>query len=154
MTLSDIMKISNKVYILVFILILATVFMLLVLKNKEIYQVCFERNCFSVELAKTAQQQEQGLMFRESLESNQGMLFIFESLGNYPFWMKNTLIPLDIIWINSNQEIVFISRNTSICKEEPCQSINPNKEAKYVLEINAGISEEINLNIGDKLELK
>ena len=92
-----------------------------------------------------------GLMFREKMDADKGMLFIFEKEGEYPFWMKNTLIPLDIIWINEDKEVVFISENAQPCNEEySCSSINPGNNAKYVLEINGGISEKIGLKIGDK----
>lgn len=118
-------------------------------------QVCFKDNCFNVELAKTAEERSRGLMFRESLDSDKGMLFIFDKEGEYPFWMKNTLIPLDIIWINAKEEVVFISDNTQPCKEEfPCLSINPGKNAKYVLEVNGGVAEKIGLKIGDKISIK
>src|ERR1035437_263623 len=59
--------------------------------------VCFKQNCFSVELAKTSAEQERGLMYRTELDKDKGMLFIFYNEGIYPFWMKNTLIPLDMI---------------------------------------------------------
>ena len=68
--------------------------------------------------------------------------------------MKNTLIPLDIIWINANNEVVFISENTIPCEKDFCPSIEPVREAKYVLEINGGLVEKIGLKIGDKLEFK
>ncbi len=93
-------------------------------------------------------------MFREKLDLDKGMLFIFEEEGEYSFWMKNTLIPLDIIWINKAKEVVFISGNTQPCQEEySCSSINPGKNAKYVLEINAGIAEKIGLKVGDKITI-
>jgi len=117
-------------------------------------QVCFKDNCFTVELAITTQERTRGLAFREKLDLDKGMLFVFENEGEYSFWMKNTLIPLDIIWINEDKEVVYISENTQPCKEDFCPSINPRKNAKYVLEINGGISKEISLNIGDKTELK
>lgn len=96
-------------------------------------------------------ERSRGLMYREGLDSDKGMLFIFEKEGEYPFWMKNTLISLDIIWINENKEVVFISENAQPCSEEySCPSISPGKNAKYVLEINGGTSERIGLKIGDK----
>lgn len=114
-------------------------------------QVCFKNHCFKVDLAKTPAEISRGLMFTEGLAQNKGMLFIFEKDGNYPFWMKNTLIPLDIIWVNGNKEVVFISENNQPCPEEsPCLSVNPGKNAKYVLEINGGLAAKIGLKIGDK----
>lgn len=119
-------------------------------KKKE-NLVCFKDNCFRVELALTPQERERGLMFREYLDLDKGMLFVFEEEKEYPFWMKNTLIPLDIIWINSQKVVVFMKKNVQPCKEKNCEIITPNKKAKYILEIKAGISDQINIKIGDKL---
>lgn len=115
---------------------------------------CFGNHCFLIEISKTDQERQQGLMFRKYLGRNKGMLFIFEKEDIYPFWMKNTLIPLDIIWINSNKEVVFIARNAIPCKDNPCPSINPQRLAKYVLELNAGTADQTGLKSGDKLILK
>ena len=65
--------------------------------------------------------------------------------------MKNTLIPLDIIWINGNEEVVSINKNSQPCKKDYCPIIKPTKDAKYVLEINGGLSEEIGLSVGNKV---
>ncbi|MCX6815196.1 MAG: DUF192 domain-containing protein, partial [Candidatus Aenigmarchaeota archaeon] len=91
-----------------------------------------------------------GLMDRNYLASDKGMLFVFANEGVYPFWMKNTLIPLDMIWLDSDHGVVFISRDTQPCKQDPCPTINPGKNAKYVLEVNAGVSDRIGLKEGDK----
>jgi len=112
-------------------------------------QVCFKQNCFAVELAKNYAEQEKGLMNRTQLDSNKGMLFIFNSEGVYPFWMKNTLIPLDMIWMDANNKIVFIAQNVQPCKTLICPVTTPTGKAKYVLEINAGISSDIGLKVGD-----
>lgn len=122
-------------------------------------QVCFGKHCFFVELARTSAEREKGLMFAAQLDKNSGMLFIFDKEDIHPFWMKNTLIPLDIIWIKENPsassgQVVFISKNTQPCKSLICPAINPGSKAKYVLEINAGMVEEIGLKIGDTAELE
>lgn len=121
------------------------------LKNLEGNNVCFENTCFTVELAITPEEKAQGLMFIEELDENSGMLFIFDEEDYYPFWMKNTLIPLDLIWIDENYRVVHIYENAQPC-DDTCKIIQPNEKAKYVLEINAGISDRINLNEGDVLE--
>ena len=115
---------------------------------------CFKNRCFIVEIAKTEQERKQGLMFRESLAQNKGMLFIFQEENIYPFWMKNTLIPLDIIWVDSNNEVVAIAKNTEPCKNIYCPNIDPLKKAKYVLEVNAGITDKTDLKLGDKLAIQ
>ncbi len=93
-------------------------------------------------------------MFRESLDADKGMLFIFEEEGEYPFWMKNTLIPLDIIWIDRNKEVVFISKNTKPCEVDSCSIINPNRKSQYVLELSGGMVDKIGLNVGEKIIFK
>ena len=115
-------------------------------------QVCFRDSCFYVEIAITPEQQARGLMFRTSLEEDEGMLFIFQEEGIYPFWMKNTLIPLDIIWMDSNRIVVFIGKDEQPCGPEECTSINPEVPAKYVLEVNAGTVEGLGLEEGEKLD--
>lgn len=116
-------------------------------------RVCFGQDCFFVELAKTNAQREEGLMFRNKLAENTGMLFIFDREDIYPFWMRNTLIPLDIIWIGSNNKVLFINENTQPCLQPECPPINPKIKAKYVLEINAGVAEKTGIKAGDSAVL-
>lgn len=145
---------KRKIILVAFLLAILAIAMAILMKNKKTNRVCFRNNCFDVELATTPAKMSRGLMFRKNLDASKGMLFIFKKEGNYPFWMKNTLIPLDIIWINENKEIVFVGKNAQPCAEEsPCLSINPGKNAKYVLEINGGLAEKIGLKIGDKMNL-
>lgn len=124
------------------------------LRESSVNEVCFKNNCFKVELAVTPEEQKQGLMFRKNLKQNEGMLFVFKEEGEHPFWMKDTLIPLDIIWINQNKEVVFMSENTQPCSENHCASINPDKKAQYVLELKGGRVRDIGLKIGDKMDIK
>lgn len=123
-------------------------------KNKSQSQVCFNNNCFIVQLAETPEEMARGLMFREKLETNGGMLFIFPKEEIYSFWMENTLIPLDIIWIDKNKKVVFIAKNVQPCKIKKCPITTPSKEAFYVLEINAGLADKIGLSVGDNLIFK
>ncbi len=144
----------KKKYIFPMLFIFAiTLFLILFsfVKNNE-DEVCFNENCFAVKIADNEIEREQGLMNVESLEKNKGMLFIFPESGNYPFWMKDTLIELDIIWIDENFEVVYIAENQKPCViNEECPLISPNINAKYVLEMNAGLSGEIGLSIGDEM---
>ena len=117
---------------------------------QKISKICFKEHCFNIELADSKEERRQGLMFREKMDAGKGMLFIFDKQGFYSFWMKNTLIPLDIIWINEDKKVVVISKNAQPCAPDECVSINPKKEARYVLELNAGIADKIGLKIGDK----
>ena len=116
-------------------------------------EVCFKDVCIQVEIADTRLERQQGLMFREYLEENQGMLFIFEDEDTHSFWMKDTLIALDMIWINSSYHIVHIEQ-AAPCKTENCRLYKPPKAARYVLEVNKEFTEENNIKIGDVITTK
>lgn len=126
--------------------------------SKPESKVCFgssEKNCFFVEIADTPKLQERGLMFRTNLPEDQGMLFIFNETAAYSFWMKNTKIPLDIIWLDENQEIVYIVKNMQPCPENSqCPIVSPRATAAYVLELNAGTTDRLWLQNGDKMEIE
>ena len=148
-------KLSNKITILSFsilIIITLSIVILILINNKE-SRVCIKKICFNIEIAKTQEEREKGLMYRSHLEENKGMLFIFQDEEIYPFWMKNTLIPLDIIWINKDLEIVEIKNNFQPCEEDSCPSYKPKQKAFYVLEINAGLAEKYGFKEGDKIYL-
>jgi hypothetical protein len=121
-------------------------------KEPEMINVCFNGNCFNLEKASTPYEIKTGLSFREELDSDKGMIFIFENLGKHPFWMKHALIPLDIVWLNEQKEVVSISKNNQPCSSAKCSIIEPDKDAKYVLEFLAGTVDNISLNIGDKVD--
>lgn len=116
-------------------------------------KVCHQDHCFIVELAQTEQERQKGLMYREFMEKNRGMLFVFESEWYYSFWMKNTVIPLDMIRIDKNQKIVDI-QTAQPCKKDPCDSYYPKWNSNYVLEINAWLSQEYGISIWDHIEFK
>ncbi|MDR0650181.1 MAG: DUF192 domain-containing protein [Candidatus Peribacteria bacterium] len=80
-------------------------------------------------------------MFRETLADNAGMLFIFDQEDHHSFWMKNTLIPLDILRLHSGLQIVDIQQ-AQPCEADPCPSYLPSSSAQYVLELNQGISKK------------
>ncbi|MBL7055570.1 DUF192 domain-containing protein [Candidatus Woesearchaeota archaeon] len=105
-----------------------------------------------VEIVDEPEERMKGLMFRESLGKQEGMLFIFESEDYYPFWMKNTLIPLDMMWISDDKTIIDIQTAVP-CEEDPCPSYYPVGDSRYVLEVNAGFSEENNIRVGNKIDL-
>ena len=107
----------------------------------------------SVELAITPEEKTTGLMYREYLAENAGMLFISRDERLQTFWMKNTLIPLDIIFLSSDEKIVEIKPDFEPCETVSCPSYTSKVPAMYVLEVNAGFVEENGLKIGDKLEV-
>jgi uncharacterized membrane protein (UPF0127 family) len=108
----------------------------------------------SLEVADTEPVRERGLMFREHLAPNEGMVFVFPEPGYYPFWMKNTLIPLDMLWLDSQARIVSIARSVPPCKADPCPSYPPEGTASYVIEVVAGFSRQHALKIGDVVKLE
>jgi len=106
-----------------------------------------------VEFAKTAQELETGLMNRDSLEANSGMFFIFSDEKPRSFWMKDTLIPLDMIFISSNGRVNEIITQEPCPENGTCQVYESKTPAQYVLEINAGQVEKWNMATGDIVEL-
>jgi uncharacterized membrane protein (UPF0127 family) len=82
------------------------------------------------------------------------MLFFFSSDGDYPFWMKNTIIPLDMIWIDANRKIVHIAHEAQPCRVENCPNYPPNAIARYVLEVAGGVAKEHGLKAGDVLRFE
>jgi len=103
---------------------------------------------YRVELARTPEEQAQGLMFREALPPNAGMLFLFPAPDIHKFWMKNTMIPLDIIWMDSAGKVVFVSANTPQCRADPCPTFGPEQPASNVLEIAGGMAKTEKIEVG------
>lgn len=103
---------------------------------------------FDIEIAETEYETQTGLMYRPSMEANQGMLFVFPDVSVRSFYMKNTEFPLDIIYIGANQKIVSFQKNAQPYNESSLPSEAP---AKYVLEINAGLSDNMGLQVGDSI---
>ncbi len=107
------------------------------------------------EVASSPDEQQRGLMFRTELPAGRGMLFPFLQTGRHAFWMYHTLIPLDILWIDSGHRIVYISLNTPPCPSETpeeCPNYGGEFDAQFVLEMAAGAAEENGLQPGDHLE--
>ena len=109
-----------------------------------------ERCSFSVEIASTAEQIVKGLMHRQSLKAKHGMLFVFARDEMQSFWMKNTYIALDMVFINNSERIVHIHRNA---KPLDTRGISSRRPARYVLEINGGEADECRLTVGDRVKL-
>lgn len=102
------------------------------------------------ELADTAEKRARGLMFRQSLANDRGMLFTFPEPQPWTFWMKNTRIPLDIIWMDQNKKIIHVERNVPVCTrtDDGCPQYQPNEGAMYVLELAAGVADALHLKRG------
>src|ERR671919_274986 len=105
-----------------------------------------------VEVPDDREEFARGLMFRSHLPWNAGMLFAFYEEEPRRFWMKNTLIPLDMIFVDSSSKIIDIKENVPPCKQEECPTYPSREPAQYVLEVNAGFVQEKGIRIGDELE--
>lgn len=116
-------------------------------------EVVLKGERFSVELATTPKEQALGLMFRDSMDSNHGMLFIFPSATTRSFWMKNTRIPLDILYFDENLRLVSVAQNVRPCRTQQCPAYSSTGPAQYVLELNAGKASALGVKPGDELVL-
>ncbi|MDQ4102080.1 MAG: DUF192 domain-containing protein, partial [Thermoproteota archaeon] len=104
-----------------------------------------------VEVPDDVEEYMRGLMFKQHLPWNAGMLFAFNNEEPRAFWMKNTLIPLDMIFVSDNSEIVDIIEKVPPCEQDPCPIFPSGEPAQYVLEVNAGFVEQNGVQIGDRL---
>lgn len=104
---------------------------------------------FNIEIADNDYETQTGLMHRKSMANTNAMLFIFNDVQMRSFYMKNTYFPLDIIYLNKDKIIVSIQKDAKPLDESSLPSLFP---AQYVLEINAGLSEKLNIEIGDRID--
>lgn len=125
------------------------------LGGKQEYQTrkaTYKDNVFTLEVADTFRKLSAGLMKRESIPKDGGMLFVFKDDARHGIWMLNMKISIDIIWLDKNFEIVHIWRNA-----QPCPSIfscpveRPAKDARYVIELNAGSAKKYAMKLGEKI---
>jgi hypothetical protein len=117
--------------------------------NEKIEVSIYNKNItFNVEVAKTIEERRTGLMYRKELLNNEGMLFIFPSEKIIQLWMKNTYIPLDVIFISENKVIVDLKKNMEKLSETIVES---KVKSRYALEFNAGLINKLDIEIGDKV---
>jgi len=149
-------KIKRTIIVTAIILFVGSIASIQLLKTQ--HQVTYRETItireqeFSVKLAQTGKERSEGLMWVEELPENEGLLFIYEQEGYRSFWMKNTLIPLDIVFIDDVNRIVDVIHEVQPCEQEHCPTYRSAKQAKYVLEINGGISKTHEFKIGDLVE--
>lgn len=146
------MKNQRKKQILLILGILVLVLILYLAQQNNENSITINRKRVVVEIADSPSERQQGLMFRTSLPENQGMLFIFEQPDPVAFWMKNTLIPLDIIFIDESKRVTDI-QTAQPCTADPCPLYEPPEPVLYVLELNAGYAEKNDIKVGDKVEI-
>jgi uncharacterized membrane protein (UPF0127 family) len=107
---------------------------------------------FAVEIAADDATRTRGLMFRESMPSSNGMLFIFEEIKPLSFWMKNTKIPLDIFYFDNDLKLVNVVENARPCRTSRCPSYPSTGPARFVLELNAGSARALGTKPGDQIQ--
>ena len=116
-----------------------------IFKNDSLIQT------IEVEFAKNDEERALGLMYRSSMDEHQGMCFIFPEEAPRSFYMRNTEIPLDIIYLDKDKKVVSIAKNARPYDET---SLPSEKPAMYVLEINGGLSDKWGIEKGDRMEVK
>ena len=109
---------------------------------------------FAVEIADDPGEQQLGLMYRDSMPDEQGMLFIFQQDIPRSFWMKNTRITLDILYFDSARKLVSMHQNVPPCRTPQCPSYKSIKPVRYVLELNGGIASRLEVTLGDQLQIE
>ncbi len=105
-----------------------------------------------VEFAVTPEERAQGLMFRESMATNHGMLFFFDPPSAETFWMKNCHFPIDIVWLDQDRRFISASYDTPPCRADPCPTYPAGGPASFVLEVAAGVARNEKLKPGDQLD--
>ena len=110
-------------------------------------QILIKSLSYKLEIARSNAQRRTGLMYRTALGPKQGMIFVYPRLGLHRIWMKNTLIPLTVVWIDDSEQIIGI-KQLQPCRSDPCASYGVSKPSRYIIELSA---EEHDISVGDKL---
>jgi len=114
---------------------------------------CIKNNpCILLEIADTPLKRNIGLMQRENIAKDTGMVFIFDKPVIQKFWMFNTLIELDIIFVKNNK-IIYLEKNLPICRKKPCPVYGPDDYFDYAIELNSGDIERLNIKLSDQVKL-
>jgi uncharacterized membrane protein (UPF0127 family) len=110
---------------------------------------------FDVELAADDASRERGLMFRDEMPADHGMLFLFEHPMQLQFWMKNCRMPLDILYFDEKYKLVSVQQRVPPCRNggDSCPTYPSGGRAQYVLELNAGMADKLGVKPGDELKV-
>lgn len=131
--------------------------------SRRVTVVFPDRTAVRAEVADTPAVRQRGLMFRSSLGPNEGMLFVFDEPGSYPFWMQNCLFAIDIIWLDKDARVVWIAHSVPPCRlpgcDPPCGSFDcptyPHEgQALYVVEVVAGFAKRHGIKVGDRVTIE
>ncbi|MDJ0844994.1 DUF192 domain-containing protein [Crocosphaera sp.] len=115
--------------------------------------VQIKETLIELEVAKTPEQQQMGLMYRQSLDKNRGMIFVFGQLRPVRFWMKNVNISLDMIFL-SHGKVKAVFDNVPPCTVDPCPTYGPENLVDQVIELPGGRAKELGIEVGDELDIK
>jgi uncharacterized membrane protein (UPF0127 family) len=115
--------------------------------------VALHGKTFSTELALDDASREHGLMDRTKLAADHSMLFVFPNSEMRYFWMKNTLIPLDILYFDKDRKLIAIAAEAQPCKADPCKVYSSYGSAQYVLELAGGVAKQAHIQVGDELTI-
>jgi len=137
-------------FIAIFVLIFACYHFWTAVNVDNIKSVQIREQTIKVELALNEEAQERGLSDRKELKENEGMLFVFSEEGKHDFWMKDMNFPIDMVWMDESKIIIYIEDNTK--PESYPDSYGPAALSRYVLEVNAGVSEKNNWKVGDEVK--
>lgn len=139
------------VFILIFLMVVTAVF---VMNSKKSPNVCFNEDiCIEVELADTVEKRMLGLMYRAELGVDKGMIFIFDEPAVHKFWMKNVRFPIDMIFLDIDDKIVYIEHSAPPCTITNCPSYGPDVEIFTVIETRAGFAIDNDLEIEQKVKI-
>lgn len=117
-------------------------------------QVRFENGrSIEVEVVSEPLEVATGLMFREKLDEGEGVLFSYGYDDYHSIWMKNMMFPIDIVWMDSTGLVLWVAQDIKPCTREPCEVYAPPERARYVLEVNANITRENNVTIGQRVSI-
>ena len=122
-------------------------------QQQAIFETENGRIVVDITVADSDAERQVGLMNVESLDPQKGMWFVFEQSARHSFWMKNTLIPLDIVFIDSNMQVVDIIR-ADPCTSDPCKTYTPDASAQFVLEVYQNFTQETGVKVGNKVKVR
>jgi hypothetical protein len=108
---------------------------------------------FVAEIADTPERWQRGYMHRAEVGENEGMIFVFPYPEVHPFWMKNTLVPLDILWLDERLSIVHLEAMVPPCRKDPCPNYGPARKVRFVLELRGGTAARHGLKPGDPIAI-
>jgi uncharacterized membrane protein (UPF0127 family) len=148
-------KISWKILAVVCLLAVILAAALLLSPKYSVADVCFNAQkgnenavCIRADIADNALNRELGLSGRRSLAEDSGMLFVFEKEGRYGFWMKGMRLPLDIIWLNKDKQVIYVKRDLQPCVSSYCPGYGPQASSLYIIEVSANYTLRHNISNG------